>query len=266
MILAPIQDRTLRAAVRRAALPEEDVVHRLEDVRQALRFGYPRLLVCQASAQKRLRHELFGGGREVPVLAVSGPTRRQWEMAWEVDGLAVSRIDYSALRLRSLMEKAAGGSDWVEAVFSDLTHTVGRGLPLELRGFSRRILEFPIRYSSLTSLGAAFGLSSGALKARFRRRGLPSPSKYLRWFRLLTAARVLADPDETTLTAAFRLGFASDGNFCRWVRAKSGLTPSSLRDWNGRLLLLVRLAEECIPDGSLERWESLGGIFLRQVA
>jgi len=266
MILAPIQDRTLRAAVRRAALPEEDVFHRFEDVHKALHFGHPRLFVCQASAQKQLRHEFSLGGVKVPVLAVNEPTRRQWEVAREVDGLAMSRIDDSALRLRRLMEKAAGGSHWVEDVFSDLTHTVNRGLPKEFRGFSRRILEFPIRYSSLTSLGSAFGFSAGALKARFHRRGLPSPSKYLRWLRLLAAARVLSDPDETTLTASFLLGFASDGNFCRWVRATSGLAPSALRDWNGRLLLLVRLADECLGEGSLERWESFGGIFLRQVA
>jgi AraC-like DNA-binding protein len=106
----------------------------------------------------------------------------------------------------------------------------------------------------------------GALKARFRRRGLPSPSRHLRWFRLLAAARVLSDPDETVLSAAYRLGFASDGNFCRWIRATSGLSPSTLRSWNGRLLVLVRLAEECLPEGSLDEWEDLGGLFLREVA
>jgi AraC-like DNA-binding protein len=164
------------------------------------------------------------------------------------------------------MEKAARGSDWVETVFSDLTHTVGRGLPANLRGFSRRVLEFPIKYSSLASVGETFGISTGALKGRFRRRGLPSPSRYLRWFRLLTAARVLSDPYETTLTASYRLGFASDGNFCRWVQATSGVTPSSLRDWNSRLLLLVRFAEECLNNGTLDEWESFGDLFLRQVA
>jgi AraC-like DNA-binding protein len=137
---------------------------------------------------------------------------------------------------------------------------------VNLRGFSRRILEFPIRYASLAAVGEAFGISTGALKARFRRRGLPSPSHYLRWFRLLAAARVLSDPRETTLSASYRLGFESDGNFCRWIRANSGMTPSSLRDWNGRLLLLVRLAESCLPNGALDAWESFGELFLREVA
>lgn len=252
--------------MRRAALPEEDVYHRIKDVHHALRFAYPRLLVCRAADQRTLKRELSLRDAEIPVLALAETTLRGWEEAWEVEGLAVSRVDDSALRLRVLMEKAAGDSDWVESVYSDLTHTVGRGLPLELRGFTRRILEHPSRYSSLSVLGEVFGLSDGALKARFRRRGLPSPSHYLRWFRMLAVSRILADPDETTLTASYRLGFASDGNFCRWVRATSGMTPSSLRDWNGRLLLLVRLAEECLPDRSLDAWESFGGLFLRQVA
>jgi len=266
MILAPIEDRTVRVAVRRAALPEEDVSHRMATVQEALRFGYPRLLVCWAADQKRLRGELPLRQQGVPVLAIGEPTLRGWEDAWEADGLAISRIDDSALRLRSLMEKAAGGSEWVDGVFSDLTHILGRGLPPELRGFSRRVLEFPLRYSSLAALGEAFGLSPGALKARFRRRELPSPFRYLRWFRLLTVAHVLSDPRETTLTASHRFGFASDGNFCRWVQAAAGMTPSSLRHWNGRLLLLVRLVEDCLSNGYLDAWESLGGLFLRQVA
>lgn len=266
MILAPVQDRTLRVTVRRAALPEEDVFHEFEDVRRALRFGYPRLLFCQAEDQSRLRTEFLIRSQKVPVLAVSEPTVRSWEAAWEMDGLAVTRIDDSALRLRSLIAKTAADSDWVEDVFSDLTRILGQRLPPEFRGFARRILEFPGGYSSLTSLGDAFGLSPGALKGRFHRRGLSSPSRYLRWLRLLTVARVLADPEETTLTASFRLGFASDGNFCRWVKATSGLAPSSLRDWDGRFQLLIRLVEECLPDGSLHQWKSLGSLFLRQVA
>lgn len=252
--------------VRRAALPEEDVFHGLEDVREGLRFGYPRLFICEARHQRNLIARLSLQSAELPVLVISEPKLREWESAWEVDGLAVSPLDDSALRLRRLMEKTARGPNWVESLFSDLTSTLGHGLPPELRGFARRILELPCRYASLASLGEAFGLSAGALKARFRRRDLPSPSRYLRWFRLLAVAQILRDPEETTLKASFRMGFASDGNFCRWVRATSGLTPSALRDWNGRLLLLIRMADDCFPPGSLRRWESLEGLFLRQVA
>jgi AraC-like DNA-binding protein len=266
MILAPIQDRTLRGLVRRAALPEEDVFHSFQDVRHALQFGFPRLLVCRAADHLECRDRLQLENRRVPIVVVAEDLLQSWDAAREVDGWAIRPVDDSALRLRSLLEETALPTEWVEAVFSDLTQILGESLPSELRGFSRRILEYPIRYSSLNSLAEAVGLSAGALRARFRRRGLPSPAVYHRWVRLLAAARILSDPQETTLTASFRLGFTSDGNFCRWVRATSGLTPSSIRDWNGRLLLLIRLAETCLPEGSLDQWESLDGMFLRQVA
>jgi len=266
MIIAPIQDPYLRTLVRRAALPEEDVFHLFEDVHQAVQFGYPRVMICQAEDRGTLPDFISGRGTALPVLALAQPTVRSWETAWRADGLAVSRVDDSALRLRALIGSAAKPSSWIESLFSDLTQTVGRGLPAEFRGFARRILEFPIRYVSLKAVGESVGLSAGALKARFRRRGLPSPYRYLRWFRLLAAARALGDPDETILTLSVRLGFASDGNFCRWVRATSGHNPSDLRDWNVRLLLLIRMAEDCLPNGVLERWKALEGLFLREVA
>ena len=164
------------------------------------------------------------------------------------------------------MGEAARKSEWVEAVFSDLVQTVGRGLPKEFRGFSRRILESPVRDSTLHSVGEPFGLSAGALKARFRRRGLPSPYQHLSWFRLLAASRVLSDSSQTILAASYRMGFASDGNFCRWINSTSGLTPTDLREWNGRLLLMVRMAERFLSPKHLDAWDSFSGVFLRKVA
>jgi AraC-like DNA-binding protein len=266
MILAPVADARLRETIRRAALPEEDVFHRPEAIQDGLRFGFPRLFVCEAGDRRMLEREFSLWQYGPPVLSIAGATLRNWESTWEVEGLAVSRIDDSALRLRRIIGQTAKRSVWVEGVFADLTEILGRGLPPGLRGLSRRVLEFPSRYSSLGALGAISGASPGALKARFWRRGLPSPSRYLRWLRVITAARILSDPDQTTLTASYRLGFASDGNFCRWIQATSGLTPSALRDWDKRIPLLLNMAEECFPDGALEKWETLTELFMRRVA
>jgi AraC-like DNA-binding protein len=247
-------------------LPEEDVFHRLEDVSQAMHFGFPRLFLYQTDDRAGLHNTVSSLDPDVPVLALTQPTLSGWESAWRAQGLAVHRVDDSALRLRSLIQQTARSSPWVEGIFSDLTGRLGRGLPGDLRGFCRRVLEFPARYASLAHVSDVVGMSPGALKARFRRRGLPSPSRYLRWFRLAAAARVLSDPEETILSASFRLGFNSDGNFCRWVRANSGMSPSDLRGRSGRMFLLLQLAEECFPEGTLEIWGSLGGLFLRDVA
>jgi AraC-like DNA-binding protein len=266
MILAPIEDRKLRQVVRRAALPEEDVLHRMADVAWALDFGYPRLLACRSEDQRRLRGSLDLSRLRLPVLAIRGATRWGRAEGRSADGFAILPVDEASVRLRNLMEDTADSPVWVEALFADLVRMVGRPLPPELRGLSRRVLEFPAYYASLNVVAERFGLTSGALKARFRRRDLPSPSRYLRWCRLLAAAHILSDPEETVLSASFRMGFASDGNFCRWITAGSGLNPSGLRGWDGRLFLLVRFAEECLSDAALEQWMGLRGLFLRDVA
>ncbi len=266
MILAPIRDPVLRETVRRAALPEEDVFHETDDVLRALRRGFPRVLVCWAEEGQSPVTGTLLKETAIPVLTIGRSCMREWDLAWRADGFAIRRIDDTALRLRSLMEQAADRPEWVERLFSDLTTLLGAGLPPELRGLARRVLEFPERYPFLHSLEEAAGLSSGALKARFRRKGLPSPSLYLGWFRVMAASRVLSEPGQTIFSASHRMGYASDGNFCRWVRGVSGLPPSRIRGMEGRMLLLLRLVEKCFPPGALSRWRTLSGLFLRQVA
>lgn len=266
MILAPLSDSGLRATVRRAALPEEDVFHSMEDVQGALRFGFPRVIVYQAEDLWFTGEAIHRWDPTVPVLTISRPTLKSWESAWRSQGLAVTPMDDSALRLRRLLQGTSGGPTWVEGVFADLTRMLGRGLPPNLRGFGRRVMEYPVRYSSLQALEGVTELSTGALKARFRRRGLPSPAVYLRWFRMAAAAWLLSEMGHTTLTASFRMGFSSDGNFCRWVQSTTRLTPSSFRAQGGRMLLLLNLVQECFPPGSVDAWGTLGDLFLRDVA
>jgi len=71
-----------------------------------------------------------------------------------------------------------------------------------LRAFGRRILEFPTHYHDLHAKARASHLSRGALKARFRRRGLESPYTYLRWFRMMAVSYLLSDREVTVAQAA----------------------------------------------------------------
>lgn len=125
--------------------------------------------------------------RRISTLAITRATLQGWEFARHAQGPAVSRIDDSALRLRALIRTAAGSSNWVDGIFADLTLILGHGLPSDFKRFARRVMEYPSRYSSLSDLGRILDAFPGALKARFRRRGLPSPSTYLRWFRVVAA-------------------------------------------------------------------------------
>lgn len=124
------------------------------------------------------------------------------------------------------------------------------------------MLEFPARYPDLKALAGIGGLSAGALKARFRRRGLPSPYTYLRWFRSLAVVHILSDPSVTTLEAAYRIGMSSSGNLSRAVQDTTGLTPTRLRAAAGRESLIVGMVEELMDPAALAGWQDLAPVFL----
>lgn len=265
MVLAFLTDPFLRAVVRRAALPDEDVFWNPDDVLEAARRGFPRLAVT-ADADS---HPLAGPDQVapwIPVLTIEETTLRSWRDAHRMVGFAVRRVDDHGRRLRTLMARSASPERWVNGIFRDLSSAAGRSLPPSFRGMGRRVLEFPSRYRDLGSLAGLSGISRGALKARFRRRDLPSPYTYLRWFRVLSSLHLLEDEELTTEEAAHRVGLHSSGNFCRYVADVSGFAPSELRTWVPRMRILTRFVEECLDSAQLEAWTALDELFLDQAA
>lgn len=265
MIVALLSDPFLRATVRKAALPDEDVVWKAGAVREALDRGFPRLAVHASDDRATGGPERLVPD-ELPLLGLTGSTLDAWENSRRSGGFAISRVDDHARRLRSLMNSISGPLPWVEGIFRDLRRATGHRLPRPVRGLGRRVLEFPSRYEDLHALAGLTGLSRGALKARFRRRDLPSPYAYLRWFRVLAAAHVLADPDVTTEEAAYRTGLHSSGNLCRYVQDVSGLAPTDLRRNSSRTLLVTRFARQCFEPVHREGWTTLDDLFLTEAA
>lgn len=261
MILAPLSDSLLRFAVHRAALPEEDVFCRDTEIAEALALGYPRLGVVAPMEEHPMKNAILASGVPVLVLGTLDTELARPAPGWT--GGAVREIYTGVYGLRRLMAEAARPPGWVDGVLVDLSRMCGFPLPHEFRAFARRLLEFPARYNKLETMGAVAELSNGALKARFRRRGLPSPFGYLSWLRVVAATRLLADPSITTVEAAFRLGFTSNGNFCRFVQAISGLTTTDLRSPKGRNRVLAAFVTDYLTPSVREPWESLSGLFRR---
>ncbi|GMR14052.1 MAG: hypothetical protein BMS9Abin29_2282 [Gemmatimonadota bacterium] len=261
MILAPLSDQLLRFAVYRAALPDEDVFCRDSDIADALALGYPRLAVVAARDEHPMRNAIVSSGVPVLVLGTLDAELARPAPGWT--GVAVREIDTSVYRLRRLMADAAGPRSWVDGILVDLGRMCGFPLPREFRGFVRRLLDFPARYNKLEAIGAVAELSAGALKARFRRRGLASPFAYMSWLRVIAATRVLADPSITTVEAAFRLGYTSNGNFCRSIQTVSGLTTTDLRSPEGRNRVLAAFVTDYLTPEVRDSWESLSGLFRR---
>lgn len=258
MIVAQISDPYLAAALSRAVHPEEDLFLEESVVQEALSMGYPRLLVRTSD-----------GGRpdvdtDIPVVVLSHATLRTWEAQRRMMELPPSRIEYLARQLRGLVERRAAEITWVDRTLAELSRAAGSTLPAGLRGFARRVLEFPSHYHDLHPLAEACGLSRGALKARFRRRDLPSPYSYLRWFRIMACAHVLSDRSVTVAQTARRLGFTSDGNLCRTMDTLTGFTPTEVRSVRGWNRLLISFAWEHLSPEALEGWVELEELFVRR--
>lgn len=259
MILAQISNPYLAAALSRAVHPEEDLFLEEAVVQRALDFGYPRLLVRTADGGRPPSE------RPVPEVVVGHATLRTWEAERRMLELPPSRVEYLARQLRGLVERRAAEVTWVDRTLADMGRAGGTSLPRAMRGFARRVLEFPSHYDDLHPLAEGCGLSRGALKARFRRRDLPSPYSYLRWFRMMACAQVLSDPAVTVAQTAQQLGFTSDGNLCRAMDNLTGLKTSDLRTPRGRNQLLLRFAWEHLTPQALQGWEELEELFLNRV-
>lgn len=258
MIVSRVTDPLLQEAVRGAAHPEEDVVSDAELAADALQRGFPRLLVRSGAAV----HERRPTG--IRVLDLDDLVLRRWEAERRAEELPTPRLAHLTRRLQGLTERTAGEGTWVDSAFADLSRAAGRPLPVPLRAFARRVLEFPSRYTSLDDLAGAGGLSDGALKARFRRRELASPYTYLRWFRVMAVAEVLSDRRVTVAAAAHRTGFTSAGNLCRTTATLVGTTPTELRTVRGWNRLVVQFAWIHLTPQALDGWTTLTELFRRR--
>lgn len=109
-------------------------------------------------------------------------------------------------------------------------------------------------------------MSRGALKARFRRRGLSSPAIYLRWFRLMAVARLLSDESVTVAAAAERLGFTSSGSLCRMMSTVAEMTPTEAKTSSGWNRIVISVARVHLSPRLLEAWESFGELLERRAA
>jgi AraC-like DNA-binding protein len=257
VILLSTRDPVLRLAMERCARPDEAVVGEDAWIHAALEHGCARVYVrddrpTSLSASRSAR---------VPELYVSPDMLRDWEQERRKLEVPLPRIDDLAYRLGLAITDVALDGTWVDRLLADLARATGAPLPLSLRAFVRHTLELPCRYTGLSTISEAAGLSRGALKARFRRRGLESPFTYLRWLRALAVAEILADPEVTVAAAARALGFTSDTNMCRMVKVLTGATPGSLREPGARRALQVEFMRRHMTTEALAGWAALGRLF-----
>lgn len=269
MIAVTLSPGPLRDGFVRAARPDEDVICGKDGALEALERGFPRLVVTTAAELSFLKRVAARGPGGVSLLAFVDSRAAQYLGASEGEvrvTAAIVGVDDHPARIAALVRNAAATS-YADRVLDFLSESANFPLPSAFSGFARRVLEYPALYSDLHGIARLTGLSQGALKARFRRRDLPSPFLYLRWLRILAAAHLLSSRPEVSIgQSALRLGFSSGPNLARAVCGLTGLIPSELRQTAALFRLVNRFARGNLARYQLAVWEDFRPLFIRSAA
>jgi AraC-like DNA-binding protein len=117
-----------------------------------------------------------------------------------------------------------------------------RGLP------ARRLLTAAAATVALGQraryLAASLHVSGRTLLRQTRQAGLPPPRRLLAWMRVLVAARLLDDPEETVVSAAERCGYTCASSLRRALESFTAMPPGRLRHSGAHATAMELFLEE----------------------
>lgn len=107
------------------------------------------------------------------------------------------------------------------------------------------------RFTQVGALLGSIGAAESSTRFRFRKKGLPAPSRWLQAARALHAAlRVQLEPEKSVLAHACELGYADHSALCHQMKRTFGVTPAAVRETLGWEWLLERwVRAEVLPRG-----------------
>ncbi len=191
---------------------------------------------------RTLRHRLPG----VPVVLSLGPEI--------TDGLFLAAQAARA----SVRAVVAGNAPLGEALRRPLTslETIGPDVAEWLTLFGLRlsptlnhliaqIFADAPRFTEIGALLQQVGAAESSTRFRFRKKGLPAPSRWLQAARALHAAvRIQVEPEKSILSHACALGYADHSALCHQMKRVFRTTPASVRETLGWEWLLERWVRE----------------------
>jgi AraC-like DNA-binding protein len=127
----------------------------------------------------------------------------------------------------------------------------GIAIDRETTQLIRRIIDLSADLRSISALARALYLSRRALGRKFMKRGLPVPSHWLHFGRLLRVAIRLQNSDESVLSVAYELGYPDGFSLSNQMHRLIGVRPSDTRE---------RLGWEWILEAWLRREADTGGL------
>lgn len=109
----------------------------------------------------------------------------------------------------------------------------GLNVDIEVRQLIRRTIDLSSELRSITALARAVYLSRRALGRRFLTNGLPVPSHWLHFGRVLRASLMLQSPGVTLEEAASRFGYPDGFALSNQMHRLVGVRPSEARRYLG---------------------------------
>jgi AraC family transcriptional regulator len=124
----------------------------------------------------------------------------------------------------------------IEGLLLEILGSITRARDLRLHGAvprwvmeARDYLHDPGEIGSVGELASMVGVHPVTLARGFRRAYGCTVGSYLRWLRLVRAARRLAETDAPLAEVALAAGFADQSHFSNAFRRETGLSPSAFR-------------------------------------
>lgn len=107
-------------------------------------------------------------------------------------------------------------------------------------------------YSEIGDLLRSMGAAESSTRFRFRKKGLPAPSRWLQAARGVHAAlRIQLDPERSILSHACALGYADHSALCHQMKRLFDTTPAAVRGTLGWEWLLERWVRKHVLDRPL---------------
>lgn len=103
----------------------------------------------------------------------------------------------------------------------------------ETRRLVRRTVELSADLRSITALSRGLYMSRRALGRRFEAEGLPVPSHWLHFSRLLRVTLRLQNSEDTVTAAGFRFGYSDGFSLSNQMHRLTGFRPSDARTYLG---------------------------------
>ena len=147
----------------------------------------------------------------------------------------------------------------VDGCIVDVDHPNREGARAEIRALRARHISLAIvayvdasAQPDFYDLGG-LGVGPTTLARGLRRTGLPPPSQFLVWGRLLVAGAFLARDGRTVEEAAFALGYSSASALARAMKRKTGLTPGEVAVAGGMASVQRELLARSKKSGRIAR-------------